>query len=457
MSALCFCVAAFLAGDAQVEVRVVDGESVVDASGSSIDPAAFLRQLAEGSSRTLRGDDVLANAEPLDLRVHERALDSVLRSLALATNTTISADLHTITISPPREHVKLEDLELETQASWMRLVRDFPEHEAARAARFQLGRTQERLGHEEAALAHYDAAVRTDVVSPAMELALQASSELFARRGSWGEAQRRLSELAVHASSDAVRASARIATARALSMQGRGSEALALLDAVDLSYPPRDDHEFQDRLLARARGQLAAGNAPGALRELDRRAAVHSSLGLVSEDLELRARALDVAGSPLEASRAWLACASLSSGREKSDALLAAARLATTGGDDLAVLLIARLAKGSAQEAPVQRMADEARQRLGLDATPAETLEALEARWKQHTRLTPSDRVALAARCVTAVAHARSVEDAAQFARIALSELDGADGSPVRAALADSYERRGLWTEAARVWNGGDL
>ena len=58
---------------------------------------------------------------------------------------------------------------------------------------------------------------------------------------------------------------------------------------------------------------------------------------------------------------------------------------------------------------------------------------------------------------MTAVAHARSVEDAAQFARIALSELDGADGSPVRAALADSYERRGLWTEAARVWNGGDL
>jgi hypothetical protein len=38
-----------------------------------------------------------------------------------------------------------------------------------------------------------------------------------------------------------------------------------------------------------------------------------------------------------------------------------------------------------------------------------------------------------------------------------LTELDGVDAAPVRAALAASYERRGQWSTAARVWSGGDF
>ena len=381
----------------------------------------------------------------------------MLLALGLATSTSISFDDRTITISPARAHVRPEDADLDARAAWLRIVRDFPEQEAARGARLELGREQERLGHDEAALAHYDAAVRADVASPAMELALQASSDLLARRGEWGEAQRRLSQLAVHASSESVRAAARIATARALAMQGRGPEALALLDAVDLSYPPHTEREAQDRLLVRARAELAAGDAPRALRVLDQRAAAHKSLGLAAEDLELRARALELGGSTLEASRAWLACASLASGRARADALASAARLASAGGDDLSVLFLARLAQSEPAAAPVQRAASDVRKRLQLDGAPADTVEALEGSWKKRAGLAPAERVALAARCVTAVARARTVDDAAQFARSALNELDGLDATPVRAALAASYERRGQWSAAARVWSGGDF
>jgi tetratricopeptide (TPR) repeat protein len=323
MNALLLYTALLFSPGGQVEVRVVDGERVVDVSGSAIAPAAFLRQLADATHRALRGEDVLAGAELLELHLHERPLDSVLRAVALATHTSISADTHTIAVSPARERAKPDDLELEAQAAWLRIVRDFPEHEAARVARYQLGRAQERLGHEDTALAHYDAAVRTDVVSPAMELALQASSDLLARRGEWAEAQRRLSQLAVHAADEGLRASARVATARALAMQGRGTEANALLDAVELSYPSRDEREAQDRRLVRARAHLAAGNAADALRELDQRAALHRSFGSTPEDLELRARALEATGSLVEASRAWLACATLSNGRAKDDAFAA--------------------------------------------------------------------------------------------------------------------------------------
>ena len=457
MIALFCCLVPALAGDAHVEYRVVENEPVVDATGSSVAPVAFLHELAAQSDRALRGEDVLAGADPIDLHLHERSLEAVLRALALATHTSISAEAHTITVSPARERGKLEDIELEAQTAWLRIVRDFPDHEASRTARYQLGRAQERLGHDEAALAHYDAAVRTDVVSPAMELALQASSDLLARRGEWGEAQRRLSMLAVHASSESARATARVATARALAMQRRGPEALALLEAVDLSYPPHDDREAQDRRLVRARAHLAMGNANEALHELDARAAAHEALGFTAEDLELRARSLELAGAPLEASRAWLACASCSNGRAKAEALSSSARLASAGGDDLAVVLIARLAQGGEEAAEIERMADEVRQRLSLDRAQPDALDALEKRWKQRARLAPSDRVALAARCVSAVAHARSMQDAAEFARTALAELDGADAAPVRAALAESYERRGQWSDAARVWSGGGL
>ncbi|MFN0007773.1 MAG: hypothetical protein ACKVXR_07680 [Planctomycetota bacterium] len=452
---LCFALAC--AGDEFVEVRDVEGEILVDARGTAVVPADFLRRLAGGSGRELRGEDALAGSDPIDVHLEDRPLELVLRAVALATNTEVIWDAQAISILPARKPATVDALDLEAQSAWLRLARDYPDHEASRVARLQLGRAQERVGRDEAALAHYDAAVRGEVVSPAMEQALLAASELLLRRGEWGEAQRRLSRLAVRAAEEVVRVSARISTARILALQGRGVEALSLLDAVDLSYPPRDERDFQDRLLVRARGLLATGSAPAALAALDRRAAAHASFGLTQEDLELRARALEALEAPAEAARAWLAISSLASGREKASALEAAARLADRSGDDIALLFIARLAVDDASSPLVERLASEAEERLGLTHGPAATLEALERRWEKRAALTPSERVDLAARCISAVASLRSVEDAALVARTALSELDGADSAPVRAALAASFERRGLWSQAAQVWGGLSL
>jgi len=453
-----------IAGDPRVEVRAVEGEILVDASGTSVDPSAFLRRLAEGSGSNLRGETALVASDPFDVHLQSRPLDSVLRALALATNTEISWEANVISIAHDHEARTLDASNLEAQSAWLRLARDFPDHEASRVARLHLGRAQERLGHEEAALAHYDAAVHPEVVSPAMEQALQAAGDLLMRRGDWAEAQRRLSKLAIRAADESVRVSARIATARALAMQGRGPEALGLLDSVDLSHPPRDQRETADRRLVRARAYLVAGDPTAALAALDQRAATHAAFGLTQEDLDLRARALDELGAPIESARAWLACASLSSGRERGEALAAAARLARAGGEDLSLLFIARLARDGAESSPsedpnmalVERLSSEAEEHLGLAGGSAGSVEALELAWKSRGVLAPSERVHLAERCVQTIARMRSLEEAARLARTAISELDGADGTPVRAALAASYERRGMWSQAARLWSGGD-
>jgi len=441
-------------GELRIEVRSTEDGTVVDASASDVDPRALLRELALKWGRSLRGDELLAGADPLDLQLAARDVDELLRALSFATGTRIAADRDAISIAPDHDRAPVSDLDVEAEGAWLEFARAFPRHEGARLARVELGLAQERRGQDDAALAHYDVASRTDEGSPAALLALESASKLLARRGQWDEALPRLSQLALRATTSEAQASARVTMARALAEQGRGVDALALLEAVDLSYPPADAREALDRRLVCARAHLACAHPLLALNELDARAAADPQLGAGGDDLELRARALEAIGSFGDASRAWLAFSSTASPSDRSRALVTAARLAAAGGDDLGVLFVERVARGSAREAEVARFAGSARARLGLVRTEEMSLASLEQRWSDRAHLGPVERAALAARLVVATDRGRGVDQAANVARAALAELDGADGMPIRAALATAYERHGRWLDAARTWGG---
>ncbi len=453
---LCAALAAAAPGELRVELHEVEGEWRVDAAGNAASPAALLRGIAHASGRGLRGDVLLEGAEPVEIRLEARPLDDVLDWLGLATLTRIQSDADVITVSPLSSGTAAEDLELEAETAWLGLMRAFPEHEAARLARLHLGRAQARKGNDDAALAHFDAATRKSDESAAADEALLAASELFAQRGDWRESMRRLSQLAQRVTEPAQQAAVRLRIARALCEQGRGDEALALLEAIDLSYPPRTEREGLDRLLPRARAHLALGDANAALRALDTRTRINPRLAAEREDVELRSRAMEALGFPLEAARGWLACAALTTGRDHADALLEAARLAARGGDDLGVLLLEGSARGTEREAQIVRIADQARARLRLvDATDEDpTFATLEQRWLERARLAPAARAALAARLITAADRELGIEPAAALYATALAELDGADAAPIRAALATAFEGRGAWADAARTWGG---
>jgi hypothetical protein len=273
------------------------------------------------------------------------------------------------------------------------------------------------------------------------------------RRNQWNPAMHRLSRLARTSPERNVQVDARLGVARALAEQGRGKEALALVDVVDLSYPPKGDQEFAARRLVRARAHLAAGAPAFALRELDARAALDPRLGESLDDLELRARALEQLDKPLEAARAWLACASSRAPADRGDAFASAARLSALAGDDLAVLFIERVAQGGSAEAAVTRLADSARVRLGL-SNREQAAERLENSWADRTQLSGRDRAALACDLVSATARERGAEEAAIVARTALETVSATDGRSIRTALAIAYENEGAWAEAARVWGG---
>lgn len=272
-------------------------------------------------------------------------------------------------------------------------------------------------------------------------------------RADWSAAMRRFSRLAQSSADESTQIEARLAIAHALAEQGRGPEALALIDVIDLSYRPTTPTDVAERRLARARAHMAAGSAAEALRELDKRAASDPRLGARIDDLSLRARALEELDAPLEAARAWLACSSVATPAQRGDALIAAARLSAAGGDDIAVLFVERLARGTARADEVARLADSARERLGIDLEER-GLARLEERWRTRSELKPRERAALAVELVTALARERGADAALAVAREAQEELPDSEARSIQSALAAAYEREGAWVDAARVWGG---
>jgi tetratricopeptide (TPR) repeat protein len=445
-----------LAWSAQVgsiEVRDASTYPLVDARAFAVDAADVARTLAAGAGFVLAGEDLLAGRPAVDLVVEGRPLEQVLDALALATRTQVRVEARAITFLPPRDPTALDDLLLDAETAWIGLIRQFPATEAARVARVELGRAQELRGHEDAALAHYEVAASGTAESPASLDALRAASDLLMRRGEWADALPRLSRLAQSTTDPAEQVGARLGVARCLAEQGRGIEALALVDAVDLSFPPRSPREVAERELARARGHLAAGDPESALRELDARATLDPRRGGSAEDLALRALALQALDAPNEAARAWLACSTVTKGPDRDDALVAAARLAALAGDDLSVLFVERLARGGTRGTEIARLAQAARVRLGL-AEADRDMERLRARWAERAHVPYAERATLAVALVRATAREVGTDAAAEVARAAIPELSGSEARTVRTALAAAYEEEGAWAEAARVWGG---
>ncbi len=445
--------AAAQAPTTDIAVSEVEGELVVDLAATAVDPLELLHRFARESGRRVEGDELLLGRPRLDVALAGRSLESVLELVGHATRTRIALTRRTITIMPEHALSDTAELDLDAEAAWVSLLRDFPGDEVARVARVELGHLQEKLGHEDAALAHYDAAVVDPTNTPASERALRAAGALLLERGDWSAAMRRYSRLAQSSADERTQIEARLAIAHALAEQGRGAEALALIDVIDLSYRPISAEEVAERGLSRARAHMAAGQATEALHELDKRAASDPRLGGRIDDLSLRARALEALDAPLEAARAWIACSSVAAPAHRGDALLAAARLSAAGGDDIAVLFIERLAQATARADEVTRLADSARERLGIDPD-ARGLARLEERWRTRSVLPSRERAALAVELVTVLARERGADAATTVAREAQEELPGPEARSIRSALASAYESEGAWAEAARVWGG---
>jgi tetratricopeptide (TPR) repeat protein len=234
-----------------------------------------------------------------------------------------------------------------------------------------LGEIQEDRGRLDAAHDHYDLLVQRHRRSPLAPEALWRSARILLRLGRWSEAWAELSALLNRSEPHPYRAAARFVRARTSVERGDPQQAEYLIDALDRDLPADTRAELRRRLALRASITLANGNPNETLRTLDQ----VDRMGSTEVDAELegvRARALEAAGRPAEAGRAWLVAAGAAlDDAFRKRALRDAARLAFEAGDDLAVLFVDRHARGLGLGAIAEPWPSRARERLGMSGSGA--------------------------------------------------------------------------------------
>lgn len=250
-------------------------------------------------------------------------------------------------------------------ASYLRVLRDFPEHPLADDAirsQAQLEAARKRFA---AARAHYEALIERYPESELVPEAMFASGTLLMRDGAWQEASQRLSDLLRLDHDHSFEPPARLELAYCVAELGGFERALYMIDALDGLAPPADADDERRRAYVRVRATAGLGQGAQALALLDE---VERRLGNSStkrESLALRAAASESAGLNEEAARSWLSYGRVCDGPERARAYTRAARIAIDGGDELSALFITQLAKREGVELP--DLGREARQRLALE------------------------------------------------------------------------------------------
>lgn len=372
----------------------------------------------------------------------------------------------------------IDDVELlreSAMASYLRTLRDFPEHPLADDAVRSQARLEESRGRGPAARALYENLIERYPESELVPEAMFKSGSLLMREGAWQEASQRLSDLLRLEGEQEYEPQARLELAYCVAELGGFERALYMIDALEGIAPPSDVDDERRRAHVRIKALAGLGQGAQALALLDD---VDRRLGFATtrhESLALRAAASDSAGLPEEAARAWLSYGRMSEGAERAKAYARAARIALDGGDELSALFITQLAKR--EELDLGEIGREARQRLALEEFEGgagstqqrlvraerlldaqlwrEALNALSAIEPLIGALEERDRLRFARAYTRTLDAELGVDAALSYLRTALGTFESADARRELYLLAaDRLEAAGRLADAVEAYRG---
>ncbi len=350
----------------RVQVEHDDGELYLTLRADQDPLLDVLREIAAQAELSIDGVEsswrrTLVSAD-LRRRPLRQALNYLLGSVGIAGDVRQGALL----LREGLESVDdAESLRESAMATYVRTLRDFPEHPLADDAVRSQARIQESRGRGPAARALYESLIERYPESELVPEAMFKSGSLLMREGAWQEASQRLSDLLRLEHKHEYEPSARLELAYCVAELGSFERALYMIDALDGIAPPANIDDERRRLHVRIKALAGLGQGQQALALLDD---VDRRLGFATtrrESLALRAAASDSAGLADEAARAWLSYGRMSEGPERAKAYARAARIALNGGDELSALFITQLAKR--EEIELGDVGREARQRLTLE------------------------------------------------------------------------------------------
>lgn len=338
------------------------------------------RRVGEEVGRSVIGLDLITRDPEVDIYMKDRPWRDALRwTLGTAG---LEARINANSIEVREELPAYPGSEDAYQAAllrWQRVRATFPDHPEADQHEFALGDCAEAMNRTftTTAIVHYENIAETYPQSPLVPKALERAGALYAEIGEWTSSALRYHDLADLPIAHPFHALARRELARALCHVGEAEgnvslraenaqKALLTLKALDLKYPTTDSAERRERALLTALAETLSDDPIRALRTLSL-AANYSAAGFQDIELmEVRALALERAGRPSDASRAWLAHASQLTGEERKQSLILAAQASLDGGNEIATLTIVELAKRDGFGRDLESFAITAQSRLGL-------------------------------------------------------------------------------------------
>lgn len=402
----------------RVSVEDDDGDLLCTVHADQDSLLDVLREIARQSNLSLDGVEAswsktLVSAD-LERRPLRQVLNFVLGSVGLRGELRQGA----IYLREGEENLAVADELYESAlASYLRTLRDFPNHSLADDALRSQARIEERRGHVSAARAHYEALIERQPDSDLVPEAMYKSGVLSMREGAWQDAAQRLSDLLRLEVDHDYEAPGRLELAYCVAELGEYERALYMIDALEGIAPPQTPEEERRRAYVRIRAMAGLGQGKQALALLDD---VDRRLGFANskrESLALRAAAAEAAGQLEESARAWLAYGRIAEGAERVRAVTRAARMAADGGDELTALFIIQLAKREGVE--LTDLSREVRQRLALDEMELSTttVQRLARAERQFTATQTADALKTL-QSIEPLVPQLSAEDRLRFAKV---------------------------------------
>jgi len=468
-------------GAVAIEIETIDGDTYcsVRAQGAPIDDV--MRELASKLGRELTGFERIEEPQRVTVELESRPLAQAVRTMLGAAGLRGRVGWQHIEVAsdlPP--FPQRAELFAAAELAYVRVLMEHPDSPDCPKARLALGEMKDLEGNRVNAIGHYELLIES---YPASELVPEALARLcrdLVAEERWEEVRVRATELANRKESHPYHAQARRDLALSLAHLGDWRQALFVLRALDTAYETSDLLERSERLFVRARALVGAGDSAEALRCLDRIDALGVHAFGQIDSMELRARALDQAGRPLDAALAWLHFAAQADPSQRRTALVRAAELALKGeGDELSVVFLhaqaealglgddlvpylararARLGLGLASVQPVVASPTarlrEAERLLGR-GLPAHARDAFQAVFLEQRALPPDQRVQLARGYATALETLSATGAAIDVLREVVATLeDPRDRAGLYVLAAEIHERDGRFDAAIDAYGG---
>ncbi len=359
-------------GGYELRLRDADGEVLCSLQAKSASVEAILNDIAERTSRSVTGLEGHGVLESVSVLLEERPLNQAITTVlgCAGLRARITSDSIEV-LSDLGQRATADELDDQTEVSYLRALKSYPDDAGRARAEFTLAEIQERRGNDAAALAHYESVARDSADDALAPDALLAAGTILERMGDWHEATRPFSALANMPDFHPHQPKARLEIARCMTYTGDARQALFMLEALEQAFPAKSSKERQARLYVRARALNGTDQHGAALRALESAEAMGADPQENAPALELRAEALEHFGRPAEAARAWLSFSEHARSSDRDRALVNAARLSLDAHDWIAVLMIEKLARCSGAEGDIAASARAARQSLGLEASDA--------------------------------------------------------------------------------------